>query len=652
MWCFLFLNYLPEFGPEFACLNNSTQLHNLIMDPAQLSQIESLCEALYNGTSHEARAEAQSQLLQLQSSAEFIPQCQFILDNSTQPYAQLLASTSLEALITQFWNNFTSEQKLEIRNYIMTFLGTHSHTLLDFVVGGLAKLVCRITKLGWFDHADLREIVKEVMVFLQGTVDQHIVGMRVLMNLVEEMNIPTTGRTMTHHRKTAVSFRDNALFQVFQLAITTLQHLQAGRFSGMSLAQTKKMTTYALSVTTACLSFDFIGTNPEESPEDVGTVQVPSSWRSIVENTTHMQLLFEFYLNTEPPMSNLALESIVQLSSVRRSLFSGEKERIDFLNHLMKHVHDIMLEKKGLEHVENYHEFCRLLGRLKASYQLSELVRTPGFSVWLGLAVDFTIKSLQNWEMSMNSIHYLLALWGRLVAALPYLKPEANDGQVFSQYLRQCVMQVVQSYIDIMLSSVEVVVDGEGGVEDPLEDEGSLKEQMDRFPVLVRLQFDTVAQYLVSRCEEAIGQYQTLLGGNTQSNAQRIAVVEGRLTWLTHMIAAVVGCQSHSDGKKPGDDQVWDGQMSRYLFQLVQLIDYRLESTQGQAKCDIKLESAILTFFTSFKRVYLMDNFSRDSLMPVSIGSTLPGASMAHPMLAAALSGLDEPAQESMTVGA
>jgi exportin-7 len=624
------------------------------MDSGQLSHIESLCEALYNGTSQEARSEAQSQLLTLQSSADFIPQCQFILDNSTQPYAQLLASSSLESIITQFWNNFSSEQKLEMRNYILSFLGSNSHTLMDFVVGVLSKLACRITKLGWFDHADHREIVKEVMVFLQGTVDQHIVGLRVLMNLVEEMNIPTTGRTMTHHRKTAVSFRDNSLFPVFQLAITTLQHLQSGNFSGMTDAQNKKMTTYALSVTTACLSFDFIGTNPEESPEDIGTVQVPSSWRSIVQDTTHMQLLFEFYSNTAPPMSNLALESIVQLSSVRRSLFSGEKERIDFLNFLMKNVHSIMLEKKGLEHVENYHEFCRLLGRLKASYQLSELVRTPGFSDWLGLAVDFTIKSLENWEMSMNSIHYLLALWGRLVAALPYLKPEANDGQVFSQFLRQCVMQVVQSYIDIMLSSVDVVVESEGGVEDPLEDEGSLKEQMDRFPVLVRLQFDTVAQYLVTKCEETIGQYQGILGSLqgavSDQMAQQILVLEGRLTWLTHMIAAIVGCQSHSDNKKPGDDQLWDGQMSRYVFQLVQLIDYRLENSQGQAKCDIKLENAILTFFTSFKRVYLLDNFSRDSMMPINIGSTQPGASMAHPMLAAALSGLDPPEQENMTV--
>jgi len=155
---------------------------------------------------------------------------------------------------------------------------------------------------------------------------------------------------------------------------------------------------------------------------------------------------------------------------VRRSLFSSEKERTVFLQALMNGIQEIMSAKTGFHHEENYHEFCRLLGRLKASYQLSELVKTTGFTDWLVLSGDFTMKSLQNWQYSMNSIHYLLALWGRMVAALPYLRTEA-DSQRQAQILRQCVLQVVESYIRTMLDSVEVVVASDGGVEDPLEDE-------------------------------------------------------------------------------------------------------------------------------------------------------------------------------------
>lgn len=34
------------------------------------------------------------------------------------------------------------------------------------------------------------------------------------------------------------------------------------------------MAEQSLSLSTRCLSFDFIGTNPDESAEDVGTIQV------------------------------------------------------------------------------------------------------------------------------------------------------------------------------------------------------------------------------------------------------------------------------------------------------------------------------------------------------------------------------------------
>ena len=78
-----------------------------------------------------------------------------------------------------------------------------------------------------------------------------------------------------------------------------------------------------------------IGTNPEESAEDVGTVQVPSSWRPIVQDTATLQLFFDYYLTSSPPSSSLALQSLVHLSSIRRSLFPSEKERAVFLQALM-----------------------------------------------------------------------------------------------------------------------------------------------------------------------------------------------------------------------------------------------------------------------------------------------------------------------------
>lgn len=303
-------------------------------------------------------------------------------------------------------------------------------------------------------------------------------------------------------------------------------------------------------------------------------------------------------------------------------------------------IQSIMQSKKGLEHIENYHEFCRLLGRLKASYQLSELVKTVGFTEWLELACDFTIKSLQNWQYSMNSIHYLLALWGRLVAALPYLRADTMDSQRQSQTLRQCVLQVVESYVKTMLDSVDAVVASDGGIDDPLEDEGSLKEQMERLPVIARLQYDTVAQYLLTMFEQSLTMYEQGISMSATSQVlTQIQVLEGRMTWLTYMIASVIDAQTANDPRKGQSELLWDGRLSRCVFQLIQIVDFRLNGTSGQGKCDTKLEIAILNYFKSFKKMYLVESASPSSSMGLFQSNTVvPGGSPAHPLLSLALS--------------
>jgi len=208
------------------------------MDGQQLQQVEALCEALYTGVPAKidggepvSRQEAQQRLLSLQSNAEYIPQCQYVLDNSNSQYARLVASNSLIELITIHWNSFTVSQRIDIRNYVLGYLANKGPSLQDFLVLSLIKLVCRITKLGWFDDSAHRELADDVTKFLQATVNHCILGLKILNQLVDELNIPTTGRTLTQHRKTSVSFRDVCLLKVFQLGLTTLKQLQTGAIS-------------------------------------------------------------------------------------------------------------------------------------------------------------------------------------------------------------------------------------------------------------------------------------------------------------------------------------------------------------------------------------------------------------------------------------
>ena len=51
----------------------------------------------------------------------------------------------------------------------------------------------------------------------QATNEHYVIGLKILNQLVEEINIPTSGRTLPQHRKTAVSFRDMCLLPIFQV---------------------------------------------------------------------------------------------------------------------------------------------------------------------------------------------------------------------------------------------------------------------------------------------------------------------------------------------------------------------------------------------------------------------------------------------------
>lgn len=78
-----------------------------------LAQLESLCERLYNSSNPQERAHAEQTLQVFSVNTEYISQCQYILDNSASPYAQLLASSSLVKLLTD--NTLSTQLRLDIR---------------------------------------------------------------------------------------------------------------------------------------------------------------------------------------------------------------------------------------------------------------------------------------------------------------------------------------------------------------------------------------------------------------------------------------------------------------------------------------------------------------------------------------------------------
>ncbi|RMB90935.1 hypothetical protein DUI87_32533 [Hirundo rustica rustica] len=504
------------------------------------------------------------------------PEFQLLLETGSSSYSQLLAATCLTKLVSRTNNPLPLEQRIDIRNYVLNYLATRPK-LATFVTQALIQLYARITKLGWFDCQKdeyvFRNVINDVTRFLQAD----------------------TTHPLTKHRKIASSFRDSSLFDIFTLSCSLLKQA-SGKNLNLNDESQHGLLMQLLKLTHNCLNFDFIGTSTDESSDDLCTVQIPTSWRSAFLDSSTLQLFFDLYHSIPPSFSPLVLSCLVQIASVRRSLFNNA-ERAKFLSHLVDGVKRILENPQSLSDPNNYHEFCRLLARLKSNYQLGELVKVENYPEVIRLIANFTVTSLQHWEFAPNSVHYLLSLWQRLAASVPYVK--ATEPHMLETY----TPEVTKAYITSRLESVHIIL--RDGLEDPLEDTGLVQQQLDQLSTIGRCEYEKTCALLVQLFDQSAQSYQELLQ-SASASPMDLAVQEGRLTWLVYIIGAVIG--GRVSFASTDEQDAMDGELVCRVLQLMNLTDSRLAQAGNE-----KLELAMLSFFEQFRKIYIGDQVQKSS---------------------------------------
>ncbi|XP_021371890.1 exportin-7-like [Mizuhopecten yessoensis] len=571
----------------------------------ELLQLEILCKQFYETNNTNLRADAEKALVDFADSPDCLSKCQLLLERGNSPLAQLLAATTLTKLVTRPNIALPLEQRIDIRNYGLNYLGTRPK-LVHYVLQALVQLFARITKIGWFDMKDeeyaFRNVITDVTKFIQSGFTQHVmIGVQLLSQLVCEMNQVSeadASRSLTKHRKIASSFRDTQLFEIFQLSCSLLQ-TAAGNIKNMNFSDDSQhgFIQHSLRLAHNCLTFDFIGTSTDESSDDLCTVQIPTSWRSAFLDFATMQLFFDLYVGLPVTLSPLALSCLVQIASVRRSLFNNT-ERAKFLNQIVVGVRNILENPQGLSDPSNYHEFCRLLARLKSNYQLGELVKVDNYPEVIKMIAEFTVTSLrQMWQFAPNSVHYLLSLWQRMVASVPYVK--ATEPHLLETF----TPEVLKAYTMSRLESVTIVL--KDGLDDPLDDTGMVMQQLEQLSTIGRCEYEKTCALLVQLFDEAAQRYQELITSQTQG--AEITIQEGRLSWLVYIIGSVIG--GRVSFASTDEHDAMDGELACRVLQLMNLTDSRIAAQGG---CE-KLDLAILSFFEQFRKIYVGDQVHKMS---------------------------------------
>ncbi|KAG2176377.1 hypothetical protein INT43_005611 [Umbelopsis isabellina] len=530
-----------------------------------------------------------------------------LLKNSPNPYVQMFASSRLKALITDQFPVFSQDAKIQSRNFILEYTYMHPN-LQPFVIIQLAQVLAMLTKLGWFDLDEFKNVHGDLNQFLQASVDHRIVGLQMLTVLVQDINLPIPTRNLARHRKTAVAFRDEQLLLIFETANTILQELLQNNIS-MDNGQRDRLCDAVLKLISKCMAFDFIGTTPDESGEDSGTIQIPTSWKSMIEDESFIRNMFSAYETFPSPHSAQAMECLAQIATIRRSIYS-EDERHKVILRMMQGTRDIMVSSAGLSDESNHHHFCRLLARFRATYQLHEITEKEIYEEWITMVADFTVKAFQAWQYSPNSVTYLLSFWSKIVQSLSYSRASVAVGKI-----ENLTIELVRSYISSRIDSVKTIV--EEMLDDPLDNEDALMENLDMLANIARCKYQEAASTVITIFEPIAASYEDLVsrinnaGEDMEELKQAILVTQTKFAWIVYIIGSFLGARTTYLSSEELDDI--DGLLTTKVIQLINVSNL-VQSQHGGALAYARLDSAFIFALQQFRKAYIGEAGSRTAV--------------------------------------
>lgn len=535
-----------------------------------VQQFERLAHAAHGGDKA-----AWPQIAKIVKSVSSTKLLQQVLDNSTDSIALGIASNALRDLFVAHQPRFQPADRLGMRNYMMRFLAKKGPRLQHHAVQAAISVVATITKLSWFsDEEKIRQIIPDITQLLQSNAEHNVIGLHLLRVLVDEMNTRREGVSITEHRRTAVSFRDAALVFAFDLGLTILNHvaLQKIQFGGVPPEQARRLqftiTNLALSLVDTCLCFDFVGTTAHEASEESTTIHVPSTWRSRIANPATLKLFFALYrglctgsvpidqtvaeaggkhegsapsdkriadaisggalsvselmrgssqsmpIEANPQSAVITLNVLTRLASVRRGLFADDKDRVSYLTGVIQGVAAILEQKMGISRSDEcYQAFCRLAGRVKSNFQLSEMMQVGDYPKWLGLMKDFSIATFNRFHDADATIGYILGLWSRMADALPYVQKLPVSRAPKPAIVDEMAPLIASEYVKSRLTLAQKVVNDDDDVMDPYVDgnDDQIRVEVEQLPRLFRHQYAVVSKGIASMWDVRQNRYDEIM---------------------------------------------------------------------------------------------------------------------------------------------
>lgn len=470
----------------------------------------------------------------------------------------------------------------------------------------------------------LLHVVAKKMILESPTLASTLVGVTVLYMSVEEMSKQLPHLWPAVQRKTAVAFRDRCLLDIFKLGLQTLQKLLVSPTPMVEPAKTqqKSLVLNTLALLQQVFSFDFVGTSPDESNDDLGIIHIPASWSSVFEHTDTLRTLTEFYNSTTGTEQKKSLEILSSLVSVRSTLFGNTAGQLIFLGNVFDFLGKTITTRKGLEDLNNIHVLCRLLVRLKCNFTLTQFVSVPTWKDLMEIVSLFHLEIMNSPDCNPNVLFYIMSWWQRLASSVAYLSSAAEP-----THLTEIVPGLVRAFLESQLKREE----------DYPEDEPSLLTDkqlpliISAVPHLLEISGRVEIMTMVIDIFNEFGARFSNFAAQTYHGELplELGILERQLALLVHIISMLAiergsnmatsytsvnhssrsplidGIEGSISEEQALADQIeaLEVEMISSVFTLLQLHDGRF-SSQGPAAGSYQLEYALASFLRQFSSSY------------------------------------------------
>jgi len=467
----------------------------------------------------------------------------------------------------------------------------------------------------------LLHVVAKRMILESQTIPSTLVGITVLVASIEEMAKPLPHLWPAVQRKTAVAFRDRCLLDIFKIGLQTMQKLLVSPIPMTEPAKTQQrnLVSGTLDLMQRVFGFDFVGTCPDESSDDLGIIHIPAAWSSVFELPETFSTFGRFYTESRASEQTKALEIISSVVSVRSSVFGPSSGQAAFLSSFFDFLGKTITDRRGLDEPINAHILCRLLVKLKCNFNLSQFVAVPAWKALIELIANFHIELMSSPDCNPNLVFYMMSWWQRLCASVVYLSANSEP-----THLQEILPGIVHTLIKTTLKREE---DYPGEEEQSLISDKQLTLVLATLPPILDISGRSEIENLIIDLFNQYGaHFASFNAYNPNSSAFDLAIVERQLAFLVHLVTILsiergssLSSSSSSNLLKSGlIDGIGDGmeelsatdqlenlevEMVSCVFKLLQLHDERF-SLHGPAGGSYSLEYSLACFLKQFSANY------------------------------------------------